>query len=77
MVWTVEYDPRVEKDLRAIDRTIPRQILEFMDARIATEDDPHRLGKPLRHERRALWRYRVRDYRIICEIRESGVSFLF
>jgi mRNA interferase RelE/StbE len=26
----------------------------------------------LRHELRGLWRYRVRDYRIICEIREQS-----
>jgi mRNA interferase RelE/StbE len=72
LVWTVEYDPRVEKDLKAIDRTMQREILDYMDHRIATEEDPHRFGKPLRHERRGLWRYRVRDYRIICEIREQA-----
>ena len=54
-----------------------REILDYIDTRIATEEDPHRFGKPLRHERHGLWRYRVRDYRIICEIREqSGVVFV-
>jgi mRNA interferase RelE/StbE len=72
LVWTVEYDPRVEKDLRAIDRAIQREILAYMDARIATDQDPRRFGKPLRHELRGLWRYRVRDYRIICQIREQS-----
>lgn len=72
MAWTVEYDPRVEKDLKAIDRTIQREILDYMDARIATEEDPAPLRQALRYERRGLWRYRVRDYRIICEIRESS-----
>ena len=48
-----------------------REILDYMDTRIATDEDPRRLGKPLRHELRGLWRYRVRDYRIICEIREQ------
>jgi mRNA interferase RelE/StbE len=72
LVWTVEYDPRVEKDLKAIDRTMQREILDYMDRRIATEEDPRRFGKPLRHERRGLRRYRVRDYRIICEIREQA-----
>ena len=71
MVWTVEYDPRVEKDLKAIDRTMQREILDYMDTRIAADEDPHRFGKSLRHELRGLWRYRVRDYRIICDIREQ------
>jgi mRNA interferase RelE/StbE len=71
LAWTIEYDPRVEKDLRAIDKAMQREILDYMDSRIATDEDPRRFGKPLRHERRGLWRYRVRDYRIICEIREE------
>ena len=64
--------PRVEKDLKAIDRAMQREILDYMDTRIATDEDPRRFGKPLRHELRGLWRYRVRDYRIICDIREQN-----
>jgi mRNA interferase RelE/StbE len=71
LVWTVEYDPRVEKDLKAIDRAIQREILDYMDTRIATDQDPRRFGKPLRRALGGLWRYRVRDYRIICEIRQE------
>jgi len=77
LAWKIEYDPRVEKDLKAIDRAMQREILDYIDTRIATEEDPRRFGKPLRHELRGLWRYRVRDYRIICEIREeSDVVFV-
>lgn len=54
MVWTVEYDPRVEKDLRAIDHTLQREIVDYMDTRIATDEDPRRFGKSLRHERRPM-----------------------
>ena len=71
MAWTVEYDPRVEKDLKAIDRAMQRDILDSMDTRVATDEDPRRFGKPLRHELRGLWRYRVRDHRIIRDIREQ------
>jgi mRNA interferase RelE/StbE len=61
LAWTVEYDPRVEKDLKGIDRAMQREILDYIDTRIATDEDPCRFGKPLRHELRGLWRYRVRD----------------
>jgi mRNA interferase RelE/StbE len=71
LAWTVEYDPRVEKDLKAIDRAMQREILGYMDIRIATDEDPRRFGKPLRHELRGLLRNRVRDFRIICDIREQ------
>jgi mRNA interferase RelE/StbE len=72
LIWTVEYDPRVERDLKAIDRALQLEILDYMDTRIASEQDPRRFGKPLRHERRGLWRYRVRDYRVVCDIRDAS-----
>jgi mRNA interferase RelE/StbE len=31
---------------------------------IAQADSPHNFGRPLRHDRFGLWRYRVRDFRI-------------
>jgi mRNA interferase RelE/StbE len=71
LAWTIEYDPRVEKDLKAIDRAIQREILDYLDARIAGNEEPRRFGKSLRHELRGLWRYRVRDYRVICDVQDQ------
>lgn len=76
MAWIVEYDPGVEKDLRKLDRSIQREILDYMENRIATQSDPRRFGKPLRHSKYGLWRYRVRDYRIICEIQAERLVVL-
>ena len=76
MVWIVEYDPRVEKDLNALDRGMQKEILDYIDTRIATDEDPRQFGKPLRYYKRGLWRYRVRDYRIICQIWDVGSTVL-
>ena len=46
MVWKVEYDPRVEKDLKAIDRAMQREILDYMDTRIATSENRAVSGSP-------------------------------
>jgi len=35
-----------------------------------------RFGKPLRHSKYGLWRYRVRDHRIICEIQAKRLVVL-
>jgi len=59
-----------------LDRTIQRQILDYMDDRVAKADNPRTIGKPLRHSKFGLWRYRVRDYRIICELQERRVVVL-
>ena len=39
-----------------------------MDRRIAGSTDPRTFGKPLRHDKFGLWRYRVGDYQVICEL---------
>ncbi len=76
MAWTIEYDPRALKDLKKLDRTMQRKILDYMDTRVATAEDPRHFGKPLRASKFGLRRYRVRDYRIICELQEKRLVVL-
>lgn len=76
MAWTIKYDPRALKDLRKLDRPIQREILDYMDHRIAPAQEPRQFGKALRGSKFGLWRYRVRDYRIICEISERELVVL-
>ena len=76
MAWTIEYDPGALKDLKKLDRQIQREILDYMDERLARAKDPRDFGKPLRASRFGLWRYRVRDYRIICELQERRLVVL-
>jgi mRNA interferase RelE/StbE len=76
LAWTIEYDEAALADLKKIDRQMQREILDYMDKRIAKADDPHSFGKPLRHSKFGLWRYRVRDYRIICELQERRMIVL-
>jgi mRNA interferase RelE/StbE len=64
------------KDLQKLDRKIQREILDYMDNRVATAKDPRDFGKPLRGSRFGLWRYRVRDYRIICELQQKRLIVL-
>ncbi len=61
---------------KKLDRQVQREILDFIDKRIAKADDPRNFGKPLRHSKFGLWRYRVRDYRIICQLQESKLVVL-
>jgi mRNA interferase RelE/StbE len=76
LAWPIEYDPRALKDLKKLDRAIQLEILDYMDQRVATAKDPRDFGKPLRASKFRLWRYRVRDYRIICELQETRLVVL-
>ncbi|MEK2485524.1 type II toxin-antitoxin system RelE/ParE family toxin [Providencia stuartii] len=76
MVWTINYSERALKSLRKMDKQNARRIVDFMDLRIATLDDPRLSGKPLKGELGEFWRYRVGDYRILCEIRDNELIIL-
>ncbi len=70
LAWTIEWDSQALRDLRKLDRPVRREILDYMDYRVATAECPRSYGKALSGDRADLWRYRVRDYRILCEIED-------
>ena len=76
MTWIVEFDERAAKELRKLDSEVQREIISYLRERIATEEDPRRFGKPLTKDLIGLWRYRVRDYRVICNIENSTLVVL-
>jgi mRNA interferase RelE/StbE len=48
-----------------------------MDQRAASAEDPRRLGKSLKGPKLGeYWRYRVGEYRIICNIQDGQVCIL-
>ncbi len=76
MTWTVEFDDRAAKDLRKLDKQAQRDILRYLRERIATNEDPRRFGRPLSGNFAGLWRYRIRDYRLICNIEDDRLVVL-
>jgi mRNA interferase RelE/StbE len=76
LAWKIKYDEEALADLKKLDRQIQREILDYLDQRIGKADDPRVFGKSLRHSKFGLWRYRVRDYRIICQLRQSELVVL-
>ena len=76
MTWTIEFDDSATKELRKLDKHAQQEILQYFRKRIATEEDPRRFGKPLSRNLAGLWRYRVRDYRMICNIEDDKLVVL-
>ena len=64
------------KELRKLDRQAQQEILRYLRERISTSEDPRRFGKPLSRDITGLWRYRVRNYRMICNIEDGKLVVL-
>ena len=76
MTWTIEFDDKARKELRKLDKPIQKEILKFLREKVATPESPKRYGKALSSNLAGLWRYRVRDYRIICNIEDDRLTVL-
>ena len=76
MAWTIEYAEAAKKQLRKLDKPAARRIVDFMDERVAPSDDPRALGKALKGSLGELWRSRVGDYRVLCDIQDGVLTVL-
>jgi len=71
LAWIVEISDVAEKQLRKLDRPIQKRLLDWLNERIEGCKNPRHFGEPLRGDKAGLWRYRIGDFRIICEIQEN------
>lgn len=68
----IEYTETARKQLKKLDKTMQKKILDYMDE-VGQLENPRSRGKALVENMRGLWRYRVGDYRVICEIQDSKI----
>lgn len=60
-----------------LDKSEAKRITTFLRQRLATLDDPRSTGKALTGPQLGIyWRYRVGDYRIICDIQDRALCVL-
>jgi mRNA interferase RelE/StbE len=59
-----------------LDKAAARRIVDYMDQRIASLEDARSLGKALRGPLGEFWRYRVGDYRIVCDLQDEKLRVL-
>jgi mRNA interferase RelE/StbE len=62
--------------VKELDKPVTRRILDFLDNRVAIQDHPRHLGKALTGVLGTLWRYRVGDDRVMCDIQHLTVTVL-
>ncbi len=74
--WRIEITRTAEKQIKKLGQAAQKAIQRFFRERLAATDNPRQWGKPLRGEKHDLWRYRVGDHRLICDIQDEKVVVL-
>ncbi len=76
MAWRVEISRTAEKQLTKLDRQAQAKILNYLKERVQPPVNPRQFGKALHGDAHGLWRYRVGDYRLICDIRDQTTTIV-
>lgn len=76
MAWTVEISPFAQKQLAKLDRPAAARIIDWLDDRIEGCKNPRHFGEALTGDLAGLWRYRIGDFRVICEIHDARLVVL-
>jgi len=76
LAWTVEIGNVAERQLKKVDASVRKRILDWLDERIEGCKNPRHFGEALKGGKAGFWRYRVGDYRVFCEIEDTRVVVL-
>ena len=76
MAWTIDYTASALGQLKKLDKPTARRIVDYMDERISEMDNPRSTGKALTGPLGGLWRCRVGDCRVICDIQDGALRVL-
>jgi mRNA interferase RelE/StbE len=76
MAWRVEFLPAADKAFGKLDRQYQRRIQKFIETRLQADNDPHGLGEAYTGPLKGYWKYRIGDYRLVCDIQDRTQTIL-
>ncbi len=68
MVWQIKFEEKAKKEFSKLDKQTQVKIRDYLKERITGSDNPGSFGYPLRGNLSGLWKYRIKDYRIVARI---------
>ncbi len=76
MKYKIAFTDRAKKQLKKLDKCTVALILGWLEKNIEGCENPRIHGKGLVENKSGQWRYRIGDYRVICEIKDEEVVVL-
>ena len=76
MKYKVVFSDNALKQLKKLDKHISALIIGWIDKNLEGTNNPRQHGKALVANRNGQGRYRIGDYRAICEIQDNKITIL-
>lgn len=65
-----------KKQLKKMDKYVSLFLLKEMQKTLHNIENPRYIGKALTGNKKGLWRYRIGNYRVICDINDRNLIIL-
>lgn len=75
MAWKIKFHKNADDSFAELETTTKKRIKKFLD-KLVQVDNPRSQGKVLIADHHGLWRYRVGNYRLICDIQDKEIIIL-
>ncbi len=76
MKYSVETTLRFDKEFKKLDKYTQKMLKNWIVNHLVDCEDPRAFGKGLTANRAGQWRYRIGDYRLICDIQDEELIIL-
>ena len=76
MSYRIETTAKFDREFKKLERYTQKMIKAWIEKYLIDCDDPRAHGKGLTANRSGQWRYRIGDYRMICQIEDSKLIIL-
>jgi mRNA interferase RelE/StbE len=76
LAWTLRISDTARRQLKKLDRSTAQTLLRYLNRLLQETENPRQRGKGMTANMAGLWRYRVGDYRLICEIQDGELVVL-
>jgi mRNA interferase RelE/StbE len=71
MIYHLQTTPKFDRQIKKLNKVNQKQIIKYLLENVENSQNPRNSGKALIGNMKGLWRYRVGDYRIICDIQDE------
>ena len=72
-MYHVKFSKKALNDLKKLDKHVSAMILGWVSKNFEGCENPRVHGKALVANQKGKWRYRVGDYRLVCQIKDKQV----
>lgn len=76
LIYKIFISDEAKKSLKKLDKSIIIKIISKFELELSKYKNPRQFGKSLKGKFGELWRYRVGDYRLICNIKDGTLTII-